>query len=80
MTANPLRQLKRAGVTMVLPPSHIGGSRMAQASLWPNVVEFIETSTGRVITTQMRKFASQNGPPASGRTSWARDSESRPAS
>ncbi len=29
MTANPLRQLKRAGVTMVLPPSHIGGSRMA---------------------------------------------------
>ncbi len=39
-------KLKRAGATKVISPYHIGGSRMAQAILRPNVVDFIEIATG----------------------------------
>lgn len=40
-------KLKRAGATKVVSPYHIGGNRMAQAVLRPNVVDFIEIATGR---------------------------------
>ena len=40
-------KLKRAGANKVVSPYHIGGSRMAQAILRPNVVDFIEIATGR---------------------------------
>lgn len=40
-------KLKRAGANKVISPYHIGGSRMAQAVLRPNVVDFIEIATGR---------------------------------
>lgn len=40
-------KLKRAGANKVVSPYHIGGSRMAQAILRPNVVDFIEVATGR---------------------------------
>ncbi|HJV36637.1 potassium channel protein [Geomonas sp.] len=39
-------KLKRAGATKVVSPYLIGGSRMAQAVLRPNVVDFIEIATG----------------------------------
>jgi voltage-gated potassium channel len=39
-------KLKRAGANKVVSPYHIGGSRMAQAILRPNVVDFIEIATG----------------------------------
>lgn len=40
-------KLKRAGANKVVSPYVIGGSRMAQAILRPNVVDFIEIATGR---------------------------------
>jgi len=40
-------KLTRAGANKVVSPYHIGGSRMAQAVLRPNVVDFIEIATGR---------------------------------
>jgi voltage-gated potassium channel len=40
-------KLKRAGASKVVSPYLIGGSRMAQAVLRPNVVDFIEIATGR---------------------------------
>lgn len=40
-------KLMRAGANKVISPYHIGGSRMAQAILRPNVVDFIEIATGR---------------------------------
>lgn len=40
-------KLKRAGANKVISPYIIGGSRMAQAILRPNVVDFIEIATGR---------------------------------
>jgi voltage-gated potassium channel len=40
-------KLKRAGASKVVSPYLIGGSRMAQAILRPNVVDFIEIATGR---------------------------------
>ncbi len=40
-------KLQRAGANKVISPYHIGGSRMAQAILRPNVVDFIEIATGR---------------------------------
>lgn len=40
-------KLKRAGANKVISPYHIGGSRMAQAILRPNVVDFIEIATAR---------------------------------
>ena len=40
-------KLKRAGANKVVSPYQIGGSRMAQAILRPNVVDFIEIATGR---------------------------------
>jgi voltage-gated potassium channel len=39
-------KLKRAGASKVISPYLIGGSRMAQAVLRPNVVDFIEIATG----------------------------------
>jgi voltage-gated potassium channel len=40
-------KLQRAGANKVVSPYHIGGTRMAQAILRPNVVDFIEIATGR---------------------------------
>ncbi len=40
-------KLQRAGANKVVSPYQIGGSRMAQAVLRPNVVDFIEIATGR---------------------------------
>jgi len=40
-------KLKRAGANKVISPYQIGGTRMAQAILRPNVVDFIEIATGR---------------------------------
>jgi voltage-gated potassium channel len=40
-------KLQRAGASKVISPYLIGGSRMAQAVLRPNVVDFIEIATGR---------------------------------
>jgi voltage-gated potassium channel len=40
-------KLQRAGANKVVSPHQIGGSRMAQAILKPNVVDFIEIATGR---------------------------------
>ncbi len=39
-------KLKRAGASKVVSPYVIGGSRMAQSILRPNVVDFIEIATG----------------------------------
>ena len=39
-------KLKRAGANKVVSPYFIGGSRMAQSILRPNVVDFIEIATG----------------------------------
>ncbi|QEM67152.1 potassium channel protein [Geobacter sp. FeAm09] len=39
-------KLKRAGANKVVSPYLIGGSRMAQSVLRPNVVDFIEIATG----------------------------------
>jgi voltage-gated potassium channel len=39
------RKLKRAGATRVVSPSAIGGQRVAQAVLRPNVMDFIELAT-----------------------------------
>jgi voltage-gated potassium channel len=39
-------KLQRAGANKVISPYQIGGSRMAQAILRPNVVDFIEIATG----------------------------------
>lgn len=39
-------KLQRAGANKVVSPYQIGGSRMAQAILRPNVVDFIEIATG----------------------------------
>jgi voltage-gated potassium channel len=41
------KKLKRAGASKVVSPYLIGGTRMAQAILRPNVVDFIEIATGR---------------------------------
>jgi voltage-gated potassium channel len=40
-------KLQRAGANKVVSPYQIGGNRMAQAILRPNVVDFIEIATGR---------------------------------
>jgi voltage-gated potassium channel len=51
-------KLKRAGANKVVSPYHIGGSRMAQAILRPNVVDFIEIATGREhLDLQMEEIA-----------------------
>jgi len=39
-------KLKRAGANKVVSPYVIGGTRMAQSILRPNVVDFIEIATG----------------------------------
>jgi len=39
-------KLKRAGANKVVSPYTIGGSRMAQSILRPNVIDFIEIATG----------------------------------
>ncbi len=62
-------KLKRAGASKVISPYHIGGSRMAQAILRPNVVDFIEIATGRdhidlqmeeILIPQQSPFGGQN--------------------
>ncbi len=51
-------KLKRAGANKVVSPYHIGGNRMAQAILRPNVVDFIEIATGREhLELQMEEIA-----------------------
>jgi voltage-gated potassium channel len=40
-------KLKRAGANKVVSPYTIGGNRMAQSILRPNVIDFIEIATGR---------------------------------
>ncbi len=55
-------KLKRAGANKVISPYHIGGSRMAQAILRPNVVDFIEIATGRDhIDLQMEEICIPEG-------------------
>jgi voltage-gated potassium channel len=50
-------KLIRAGANKVVSPYLIGGSRMAQAILRPNVVDFIEIATGREhLELQMEEF------------------------
>ncbi|MFZ3207229.1 MAG: NAD-binding protein [Geobacteraceae bacterium] len=57
-------KLQRAGANKVVSPYLIGGSRMAQAILRPNVVDFIEIATGREhLELQMEEIAI---PPESG--------------
>ena len=62
-------KLKRAGASKVISPYLIGGSRMAQAILRPNVVDFIEIATGRehldlqmeeILIPQHSGFAGEN--------------------
>jgi len=62
-------KLQRAGANKVVSPYHIGGSRMAQAILRPNVVDFIEIATGRghidlqmeeIFIPEQSPFAGQN--------------------
>jgi voltage-gated potassium channel len=57
-------KLERAGANKVISPYLIGGSRMAQAILRPNVVDFIEIATGHDhIDLQMEEILI---PPTSG--------------
>ncbi len=62
-------KLKRAGANKVVSPYQIGGTRMAQAILRPNVVDFIEIATGRehfdlqmeeIFIPDQSRFVSQN--------------------
>ena len=62
-------KLKRAGANKVVSPYLIGGSRMAQAILRPNVMDFIEVATGRehmelqmeeILIPQDSRFAGEN--------------------
>ncbi len=41
------RKLKRAGANVVILPTLIGGRRMVQAVLLPNVMDFVDLTTGR---------------------------------
>jgi voltage-gated potassium channel len=51
-------KLQRAGANKVISPYVIGGSRMAQAILRPNVVDFIEIATGHEhLELQMEEIA-----------------------
>jgi len=51
-------KLKRAGANKVVSPYVIGGSRMAQSILRPNVVDFIEIATGSEhLDLQMEEIA-----------------------
>jgi voltage-gated potassium channel len=57
-------KLKRAGANKVVSPYQIGGSRMAQAILRPNVVDFIEIATGRDhLDLQMEEIFIPEGSP-----------------
>ena len=61
-------KLERAGANKVVSPYHIGGSRMAQAILRPNVVDFIEIATGRDhIDLQMEEIFIPDQSPFAGR-------------
>jgi len=61
-------KLKRAGANKVVSPYHIGGTRMAQAILRPNVVDFIEIATGRGhIDLQMEEICIQERSPFIGK-------------
>ena len=51
-------KLKRAGANKVVSPYTIGGNRMAQSILRPNVVDFIEIATGQEhLELQMEEIA-----------------------
>jgi len=51
-------KLKRAGANKVVSPYTIGGNRMAQSILRPNVVDFIEIATGHEhLELQMEEIA-----------------------
>lgn len=55
-------KLQRAGASKVISPYLIGGSRMAQAVLRPNVVDFIEIATGREnLELQMEELSIPKG-------------------
>jgi voltage-gated potassium channel len=57
-------KLQRAGANKVISPYQIGGSRMAQAILRPNVVDFIEIATGREhLDLQMEELVIPPGSP-----------------
>jgi voltage-gated potassium channel len=61
-------KLQRAGANKVISPYHIGGSRMAQAILRPNVVDFIEIATGRDhLDLQMEELTMPDRSPFVGR-------------
>lgn len=60
-------KLKRAGANKVVSPYLIGGSRMAQAILRPNVVDFIEIATGREhLELQMEEISIPTNSPFAG--------------
>jgi voltage-gated potassium channel len=62
-------KLTRAGANKVVSPYHIGGSRMAQAILRPNVVDFIEIAMGRGhIDLQMEEISIPDRSPFLGKS------------
>lgn len=62
-------KLKQAGANKVVSPYQIGGQRMAQAILRPNVVDFIEIATGRShMDLQMEEICIPEGSPYNGQT------------
>jgi len=62
-------KLRRAGANKVISPYLIGGSRMAQAILRPNVVDFIEIATGREhLELQMEELTIPESSPYAGET------------
>ncbi len=62
-------KLKRAGANKVVSPYSIGGMRMAQSILRPNVVDFIEIATGSEhLDLQMEEITIPNGSRFAGAT------------
>jgi voltage-gated potassium channel len=59
------RKLIRAGASRVVSPYEIGGLRMAHAILRPNVIDFIETTTGAGSSISMEEI------PVGGKCSFA---------
>ena len=63
------RKLLWAGANKVVSPHHIGGVRMAQAILRPNVLDFIEIATGsQSIELQIEEILIKEGSPLAGVT------------
>ena len=62
-------KLKRAGASKVISPYVIGGTRMAQSILRPNVIDFIEIATGSEhFDLQMEEVTIPSGSPFAGET------------